>query len=122
MGLKILKPMLGRVRHERAAPERKKADPFYTRSSWRALVAQIIAERGRRCEGCGKTREDDGSAVALIGDHIKERRDGGADLDASNVMLLCARSGGNGRPHQDGAAGGCHARKTAMAYRRRIGG
>ncbi|WP_245987103.1 HNH endonuclease [Azospirillum thermophilum] len=103
-------------------PAPKVPDQLLVSSPWRQLVDRLIGLRGRRCERCGKTREDDGSPVRLIGDHIHERRDGGADLDPANVQLLCAAAGGNGTPHPDGKVGGCHGRKTAEARRRRFGG
>jgi 5-methylcytosine-specific restriction protein A len=101
----------------RLRPAPKKAEPFYQSPEWRDLRSSIIAERGRRCERCGKTREGDGSPVKLILDHIIERRDGGADLDRRNLQLLCTAEGGNG---VDGL-GGCHARKTARARSVRAG-
>jgi len=75
----------------------KVADPFYQSKEWRALVARIKRERGAWCERCG-------SSNRVIADHIRERKDGGADLDANNIELLCA-------PH--------HAAKTAEARARR---
>jgi hypothetical protein len=82
-----------------AAPP-KVADPFYQSPAWRALVAKIKRERGARCEepGCGAT------GVRLIGDHVKELRDGGAPLDARNVLLRCLP---------------CHNTKTAAERARR---
>lgn len=100
----------------------KRAEPFYVSAEWHELVATLIAQRGRRCEACGKTHEDDGSRVRLIGDHIVERKDGGADLDPQNVKLLCSRAGGDGSPHADGKRGNCHAAKTAMSRRERVRG
>jgi 5-methylcytosine-specific restriction protein A len=82
----------------RLQPPLKTADPVYTSSEWRALIAQIIAHRGRRCEKCGRVRDELGKLVRIFGDHIRELRDGGPLLDPNNVELLC---------------GDCHARKTA---------
>lgn len=84
-----------------AAPT-KVADPFYTSRPWRSLVARLIAERGRRCQtrGCGRSHDEDGKPIRIFGDHVVERRDGGAALDGRNVMLLC---------------GSCHTAKTARA-------
>jgi len=65
----------------------KLADPFYQSAEWRQLVREVKAERGAFCQRCG-------SAKGLIADHIVERRDGGADLDKSNIELLCARHHG----------------------------
>lgn len=116
MKLKTLAP---KVRPMRAKVEvKKRTDDFYRSPAWNALKKQIRAERGRVCERCGKTYEDDGAPVDLILDHIIERRDGGADLDPRNVQQLCTRAGGNGA----GRLGGCHNRKTAEARQRRAQG
>ena len=112
--LHTLSPRLLRVDTSIARPQPKTADPFYLSSAWRELVAGLIRTRGRRCEECGKTLEADGTSARLIGDHVVERRDGGADLDPGNVRLLCSRAGGNGR-----GQGNCHAAKTAQARRQR---
>ena len=77
----------------------KVALPFYLSPEWKALVASIIKQRGRKCERCQ-------AQGYVIGDHVKEIRDGGALLDESNIMLLCAK---------------CHGRKTAQAKRARLG-
>jgi hypothetical protein len=78
----------------------KVAESFYQSTEWRRLIASIKRERGNWCERCGST-------VRVIGDHIVERKDGGADLDPSNVELLCAKH---------------HATKTAAARARRARG
>ena len=67
----------------KAAP--KVAEGFYSSPEWRGLVADIKRGRGARCErpGCPTPTH------RIIADHIVERKDGGADLDASNVELLC---------------------------------
>ncbi len=59
-------------------------------------MARLIRERGRVCQGvgCGRTN------TRLFGDHVVELQDGGAELDPSNVQLMC---------------GSCHTRKTAAA-------
>jgi hypothetical protein len=100
----------------------KRADPFYLTPEWRGFVCDVIRERGRRCETCGKTREDDGSPVRLIADHIVEISDGGAVFDKRNIGLKCTRAGGDGRTGPDGRRGGCHNRKTAEARAARMGG
>jgi 5-methylcytosine-specific restriction endonuclease McrA len=71
-----------------ARPAPKVAEEFYLSSAWLGLRATLIKQRGRRCETCGKTH-DGGQPVRLIGDHIIERKDGGADLDPRNVRLVC---------------------------------
>lgn len=82
----------------RALP--KVAEAFYLSPEWRKLVAAIKAERGSWCAKCG-------AGGRIIGDHIEERKDGGADLDPANVELLCMK---------------CHARKTAAARAKRAVG
>jgi 5-methylcytosine-specific restriction protein A len=82
----------------KAAP--KMAEPFYQSREWRSLVASIKRERGAWCERCG-------SRDRVIADHIVERKDGGADLDPSNIELLCGKH---------------HAAKTAAARARRAKG
>ena len=79
-----------------ALPPAKVADSFYTSPEWRALMADIIAERGPRCEdkACSRTTPP----TRIYGDHIVELQDGGAPLDRRNVLLRC---------------GSCHTRKTA---------
>lgn len=90
-----------------ARPAPKVAEAFYHSPEWTALRSKLIHQRGRRCEACGKTREDDGKPVRLIGDHVIERRDGGAALSPSNVQLMCW---------------GCHNAKTARARGARLRG
>src|SRR5262249_45988520 len=78
-------------------PMPKEVDEFYRSSPWLELLARIIAKRGRRCED-PKCETPNGPWPRIIGDHVEERRDGGADLDETNVMLRCIV---------------CHNRKTA---------
>ena len=89
----------------RLTPPPKQADPFYLSKEWRALMAAIIKERGRRCQECGRTHNDDGRPVRLYGDHIVELRDGGAPLDPRNIQLL---------------HGACHTAKTVAARAKRM--
>lgn len=97
--LKRLPSRLGRAPlRVRSMP--KKAEAFYQSKEWRDLVRSIKATRGAWCERCG-------SGHRVIGDHIVERRDGGAELDPSNIELLC-------QP--------CHNRKTAQARAARVTG
>lgn len=118
--LASLPPMVGGIDMRTARPAPKVADTFYSSPEWRALRAKLVKLRGRRCEKCGKTHEDDGSPVKLIGDHKVERQDGGAELDPANVELLCVAEGGDGKPHPDGKRGGCHNRKTLEARKARL--
>jgi 5-methylcytosine-specific restriction protein A len=74
-------------------------EPFYSSPEWRALVRELIAVRGRRYEDPRCEAPNLGTDQKLYGDHIHELVDGGAPLDAANVMLRCAP---------------CHGRKTAQ--------
>jgi hypothetical protein len=120
MKLRTLRPRVAVANLTKLTPPKKQADAIYLDPRWRKLIASIIAERGRRCELCGKSMEDDGSPVRLIGDHVEELKDGGEPFDRSNVKLNCTRTGGNGRPHADGKRGGCHNRKTIEARSARL--
>jgi hypothetical protein len=82
--LKALGPRLGGMPAKvKAAP--KVAEGFYSSPEWRGLMADIRRERGNRCERAGCPTP----THRVIGDHIVERKDGGADLDPRNVELLC---------------------------------
>jgi 5-methylcytosine-specific restriction endonuclease McrA len=81
----------------RVAVQSKVAESFYQSRDWLRLIKMIKAVRGCFCERCG-------SSYRVAGDHIVERKDGGADLDESNVELLCIR---------------CHNSKTAAARKAR---
>lgn len=104
MALRMLQPSVATLDTRAAKPAPKIADPFYLSPEWRALVARLIADRGRRCQECGRMR------CRIFGDHIHERKDGGAELEPANIKLLC---------------GSCHTRKTlerrADRMRRRPG-
>jgi hypothetical protein len=80
-------------------------EPFYSSAEWRALVAHLIATRGRRCEDPQCTTPDRRADQRIYGDHIHELKDGGAPLDPANVMLRCAP---------------CHGRKTAQEAAKRM--
>lgn len=80
--LKALRPRLSTVK-PRIAAAPKTADPFYLSSEWRALKAR------RRLDPdyyAALRRAKPGEWVIL--DHIVERRDGGAELDARNTQWL----------------------------------
>jgi 5-methylcytosine-specific restriction protein A len=87
----------------RLKPMPKRADQFYLSIPWRSLVSEIKQERGNYCETCGTG----GKGARIIGDHIKELKDGGAPLDPKNIKLLCAKH---------------HGIKTAQARARRARG
>ena len=96
-----LKPALaGLPPRVKAAP--KLVEAFYNSREWRSLAALMKREAGYRCQrpGCFSTER-------LIADHIVERKDGGANLDRSNIEVLC-------HAH--------HQAKTALARARRAKG
>src|SRR4051794_39894376 len=72
----------------RVKPPPKIADQFYLSREWRALMDQIINDRGRTCQDpdCPKPHPP---ISRVFGDHIKELKDGGATLDPANVLLRC---------------------------------
>jgi 5-methylcytosine-specific restriction endonuclease McrA len=86
-----------------AQPTPKKGDRFYDTPEWRARMARIVKERGRRCQ-CPTCETPRGPWRKIVGDHIVELQDGGAPLDPGNIMLMCMP---------------CHGRKTADARARR---
>jgi 5-methylcytosine-specific restriction enzyme A len=90
----------------RIRPPAKVVDSVYISPEWRTLVARIIAARGRRCEQCGCTHDEQGKPIRVYGDHVVELKDGGALLDPANVLLRCPR---------------CHGQKTAAERAKRIG-
>jgi 5-methylcytosine-specific restriction enzyme A len=96
--MRALPPRLRLLEQRTALPPAKIADAFYLSPAWRALMTEIIRERGRRCEDPLCERQSPPSRV--FGDHIVELADGGAPLDKRNIMLRC---------------GACHTRKTAEA-------
>jgi len=78
----------------------KTAELFYQSAAWHRAKAMKRAEGPAYCAVCG-------SGHRLILDHKVERKDGGADLDLSNLQWLC-------RPH--------HQAKTARAKADRLSG
>jgi hypothetical protein len=86
-----------------AKPPAKTTAPFYLSPEWRALIARLIKERGRRCQD-RLCKQPHRTGIRVFGDHIEEIEDGGALLDPENVLLRC---------------GSCHTRKTVEARARR---
>ena len=97
--LKTFGPRIKTFESRRVLPPEKRAASFYLSPSWRRLLDEIVAERGRVCEdpACA---DRDCSHRRIYGDHIVELADGGAPLDRSNILLRCAP---------------CHGLKTAAA-------
>ena len=98
MKLRCAPPRVKAAETRRVLPPLKVALPFYSTPEWKALMRQIIAERGRRCQDCGR------EGCRVFGDHIQELSDGGAALDPENVRLKC---------------GSCHTAKTMQARKER---
>ena len=69
----------------------KESDPFYLSREWRALVAKIKRQRGEACED-RNCKGPHTPGQRIYADHIVEIQDGGAKLDARNVLLRCASS------------------------------
>jgi 5-methylcytosine-specific restriction enzyme A len=81
MRLKQPPAMMGRLPSTIKAPP-KLAEDFYRSREWKQLMVHLKARRGPWCQRCG-------SLHRVAGDHIIERKDGGAELDPSNIELLC---------------------------------
>jgi 5-methylcytosine-specific restriction enzyme A len=90
---------------QRLRRSKKTADPVYAGSEWRTLITRIIAQRGRRCEKCGRSSDENGAPIRVFGDHIVELKDGGPLFDPNNVMLLC---------------GSCHTTKSNQERAKRM--
>jgi hypothetical protein len=107
-----LKPLLRRFVNGAVAPETKWTDPFYLTPAYRAWRVAIVTRAGFRCEdidiNTGQRCTKMWPEHKLIADHIRERVDGGADLDPANGMCRCfshhqvktmkARAERHGRP------------------------
>lgn len=80
-----LTAMPGRLRSAppRLRPPPKTAEPFYQSAAWRALVARRRLDRDWFA---AKARAKAGERLIL--DHIRERKDGGDDLDPANTEWL----------------------------------
>ena len=81
MKLKQPPATLGRLPSVIKAPP-KFTEGFYRSREWKQLMVHLKATRGPWCQRCG-------SLYRVAGDHVIERKDGGAELDPSNIELLC---------------------------------
>lgn len=90
--LQCVLPVVRSIKTGIATALPKQTQTIYLSLEWRGLMSRLRAQRGRRCEACGRT------GCRIFGDHIHELKDGGAALDPGNVRLLC---------------GPCHSTKTA---------
>jgi len=80
---------------EHRPQEAKRTEPFYGTARWKRFRSSYLSKHPL-CEMCGD--------VAEMVDHIKELRDGGAELSADNAQALCNR---------------CHVRKTSIERKKR---
>ena len=95
--------------HRADAPIVKKPDCIRVKapvSKGYIETQRIVRDNGLHtvCEEAACRKDCSATPRGLIGDHIVERKDGGADFDPLNVRLLCAA---------------CHNRKTARERTRR---
>ena len=97
--LTFLAPRLATLDSRTSQPPPKRADAFYLTPEWRKLVAEVVRERGRRCELCGRS---DGR---MFVDHIRELQDGGAPFAKANLQIL---------------DGKCHTLKTVAERAKRM--
>lgn len=106
--VKRLGPALRMIDTRIVRPPPKQADPYYLTPEHRAWRTAVIARAGGRCEqidnGARCTKAE--PQHRMFADHIRERQDGGADLDLANGQCLC---------------GAHHSRKTMAARSRRHG-
>lgn len=109
MRLRTLTPRLAEAELRRVLPEEKTAESFYTSPAWLGLLDELYIERfgGKHLARCEdpECRHPHRRGIRLFGDHIKERRDGGADLDKKNILFRC---------------GSCHSRKTQRVRAERL--
>ena len=89
--LKSLPPHVAKLDTSIAPLPPKESDPFYLSREWRALVAKIKRERGDVCED-PHCKGPHTPGQRIYADHIVEIQDGGAKLDATGILLRCARS------------------------------
>lgn len=81
-------------------PEERKLNRFYKTQHWRKLRDTYIA-KNPTCALCARLGR---LTVGTVVDHIVERRDGGEDLNQTNLQTLCHR---------------CHTIKTYEEKRKR---
>jgi 5-methylcytosine-specific restriction protein A len=109
--LRSIGQKLGPPRSVKVKPKEKRAESFYLSPEWRALMDTIIAERfgdraHAKCED-PECRTPYRIGIRIFGDHIIERKDGGAPLDKRNILCRC---------------GSCHTRKTMSERAKRYQG
>src|SRR6266567_944519 len=108
--MRSLGPRVAPLDLRTARPPAKRADAFYLSQEWRSFVEMLIVERfgdkrNARCQD-PQCEQRQRRGIRLFGDHVKERKDGGALFNKSNVLFRC---------------GACHTRKTNEHRARRMG-
>lgn len=103
MALKALPSRLAGLR-PRVAPLPKAVEPFYQSKGWRDLVA--VRKLDADYFAALRRAKEDGSKRCIL-DHVRERKDGGDDLDPRNTQWLTMNE---------------HQKKTAQARRNRARG
>ena len=97
-----LRPMSTRIappmHSDAPARSAKPTLDFYGSAAWKAIRLEVQRECRRTCQRCGM------ADTRIYVDHIVELRDGGAPLERSNLMGLCAP---------------CHAKKSAREKAKR---
>ncbi len=90
--LRNLRPALPVLDPRTARPAPKTADRELLTSEHRAWREDVLSRAGHRCEWVERGVRCDRTAPThrLFADHVVERQDGGAALDASNGRCLCA--------------------------------
>ena len=90
--LRNLRPALSVLDLRTARPAQKTADRELLTSEHRAWREAVLSRAGHRCEWAERGVRCDRTAPTyrLFADHVVERQDGGAALDASNGRCLCA--------------------------------
>ena len=67
-----------------------KIPAFYRSARWRRLRYDVLKERGRRCEACGRTPAFGLDGIVINVDHIKPRRKyPRLAYEKSNLQVLC---------------------------------
>lgn len=89
--MRKLGPAFKIFEHRRIKPEAKTVDPFYLSPEYREWRDLVIRRAGGRCEAVdqGKRCIKAQPQYRMFADHIRERRDGGAQLDPANGQCLC---------------------------------
>lgn len=91
--LGTLKPAVGRLDTRTAHLPPKVADPHYNSAEHDAWRSVVIGRAGGQCEWIEDGRRCDRAQPhhRMFADHIKERSDGGADVDLANGQCLCGK-------------------------------